>query len=187
MRCSVSRRGNTELAQAARQLHMYGPLILMLNRVQASLCFPAWPPAQAAYPPVTLTPCAVSFILRVVRCSNTTPSSSSRAAICWLTADCLIPAGRAARKGSPLRRRAQKGGNGVELVIHFVILLINAIGFGDISEKNNRSHCVCHPFRRNTMNKTQQHRVALVAGASGIVGNQLVKTLFACNQERSLA
>ena len=28
------------------------------------------------------------------------------------------------------------------------------------------------------MNKTQQHRVALVAGASGIVGNQLVKTLL---------
>jgi nucleoside-diphosphate-sugar epimerase len=28
------------------------------------------------------------------------------------------------------------------------------------------------------MNKTQQQKVALVAGASGIIGNQLVKTLL---------
>ena len=28
------------------------------------------------------------------------------------------------------------------------------------------------------MNKTQQQKVALVAGANGIIGNQLVKTLL---------
>ena len=113
---------------------MYGPLILMLNRVQASLCFLHGLQHKLHIPPVTLT---LRGELHPARCTMQQYHTELFLKGGDLLADGgLLDPGQAGGSGKGAGfGDAQKSGNSVELIIHFVILLINAIGFGGYIRK----------------------------------------------------
>ena len=65
---------------------------------------------------VRASPASVSSIGRVPRRTTGSPTSRSRAAMCWLTADCVMPSALAAADENP--PSARRGGRGLEAVVH---------------------------------------------------------------------